>query len=148
MKQWEHSEDVRSSNKSMNTKLCSHAHISYLLYLLIFSSLCFVSWNKTSVPGQSYTTQIGWTFTSSINMRRVIFCNHAQSIIISGCKEPFHILWIHPTLHAQWRQFKCKSWHSHHSASRCLLRHRRVGPDLNEARSAQLYILSVYWSAR
>lgn len=92
-------------------------------------------------------TEIAWPFSSSINMRRAICCNHAQSIASCG-GEPFHILWIYPSLYTQWHQFKCKSWHSHHSALRRLLYQKpcRIGPDLNEPRSAQLYISSVCWS--
>lgn len=60
-------------------------------------------------------TQIAQTLSSSINTRRVICCNHTQSIA-SGSREAFHTVWIHPSLSTQCCQFKCKSWHSHHSA--------------------------------
>lgn len=148
-RRWRRGRIVRMWKRWVN-EWSVYMHTSYPLYLFIFAILCVLEQNKrthASTDERTDNTEIAWTFSGSINMRRVICCNHAQSIA-SGSGEPFHILWIHPSLYTQWRQFKCKSWHSHHSAPRRLLyqKLRRIGPDLNEPRSAQLYISSVCWS--
>lgn len=103
-----------------------HAYIWFLLYLFsLFPILCLLEEkckqaHKCIHRWVHRYTEIAWTFSSTINMRRVICCNHAQSIA-SCSREHFHILWVYHSLYTQWRQFKCKSWHSHHSASRRLL---------------------------
>ena len=114
----------------------------HLPYLFIFSSiLCVLEKKHPQTSAQIHRNSR--TFSGSINMR--ICCDHARSIT-SGGKEPFHILWIRPSPYTQWRQFKCKSWHSHHSASRHFTKKpRRIGTNLNEPQSESEDCTSHLW---
>lgn len=112
----------------MSGKVCRQGCNSHLLYLYLWPIFCHLE-QCNFCRKVHYYIKIAQAFSGSINIRGVICCNHARSIA-SGGGEPFHILWIHPSLYTQWRQFKCKSWHSHHSATQRLLyqKLRCIGP--------------------
>lgn len=110
-------QEMRERKKSETVLKFGEMHTSHINGICLSCPLFFGEKEAhTGILRQARRyTEIAWPFSSSINMRRAICCNHAQSIASCG-GEPFHILWIYPSLYTQWHQFKCKSWHSHHSA--------------------------------
>lgn len=89
-------------------------------------------WEETS-----FRRQRGWTFSNMISMYREIWCNQAPSNTSDGPK-PFAPCECTPSCTHNGHQFKCKSWHSCHSASPRLLFQllKHLSPDLSELLSS------------